>query len=230
MKAETCISMIQKMLGFPVVEIEISPEDIKSYIDIAFLEVKPNLSTSKYMTLPFSPKVDLSDKGVYSVVSIYRGDTVGVGDLYSDESLLFGNSVVSNGQYSYRSGVDSIVVNLLQKQINNTMTGTSDIDFIYKKPTLFVEMSGTPSSTMTLEYIPDFKSIDDVDDPYWENLIYRLSLAYSKIALGRIRSKFKVSSVPYELDGDTLLSEGTQELADIRTKLEDSTDLFYPLD
>lgn len=226
MTYEEYSNLILNMLGSPIVEVEVK-DKINSYIDVAFLEIKPSISTTKLLTIPYAKVVDLTDKGVYTIVSIFRGD---IQDDYlnvSDESLMYGNSIVATEGF-----IDShsLRMNLLLKQFANTITPTSDIDFVYKKPILYIDMSGNPSQTVTLEYIPDLKSVEEVDDPYWVNLIFRLSLAHTKIALGRVRSKIRVSSVPYELDGDTLLSEGNQELSEIRNKLEESIDLLYPLD
>jgi hypothetical protein len=57
-----------------------------------------------------------------------------------------------------------------------------------------------------------------------------MAVAQTKIAVGRVRSKFKQSNALWVLDGDTLLQEGTTELAALRQELKDSTQLVYGID
>ena len=39
-----------------------------------------------------------------------------------------------------------------------------------------------------------------------------------------------MTSAPYELDGDTLLSEAQSELTELRQFLQDNDNLFMPID
>lgn len=48
----------------------------------------------------------------------------------------------------------------------------------------------------------------------------RLAVAYGKIALGRIRSKYTQINALYQLDGNILLEEGNTELNNIREHLQ----------
>ena len=50
-------------------------------------------------------------------------------------------------------------------------------------------------------------------------MILRLSIALTKITLGRIRSRFTQSNALWAQDGETMLNEGNAELTDIREKL-----------
>jgi len=61
-------------------------------------------------------------------------------------------------------------------------------------------------------------------------LLKRLALAYTKEVLGRIRSKYKLNSSTYSLDGDTLLSEASNELSAIREYLDKNSDMVLPID
>ena len=58
----------------------------------------------------------------------------------------------------------------------------------------------------------------------------RLSLAYAKINLGRIRSKYTLNNATYNLDGQQLLAEGAKEVEDLRNYLNQNLDLMLPLD
>lgn len=57
-----------------------------------------------------------------------------------------------------------------------------------------------------------------------------MSVAYGKIALGRIRTKFTQSNALWALDGDKLLEEGNTELNALREELKDNMNLYTPID
>ena len=54
--------------------------------------------------------------------------------------------------------------------------------------------------------------------------------ALAKITLGRIRTRYTQSDALWTQDGAAILEEGTQELNDIRERLQKSTQLVYPID
>ena len=83
---------------------------------------------------------------------------------------------------------------------------------------------------ITVVYNKNLVNVEEIQDDYWVNYLIRLSLAYTKETLGRIRSKYKMTSAPYELDGDTLLSEAQSELTELRQFLQDNDNLFMPID
>ena len=57
-----------------------------------------------------------------------------------------------------------------------------------------------------------------------------MSLAKTKIILGRIRSHVKQSNALWQLDGDQLLQEGTEEYNTLKQKLDDNLPIYYPVD
>ena len=57
-----------------------------------------------------------------------------------------------------------------------------------------------------------------------------MSVALTKVALGRIRSRYKQSNALWEQDGETLLNEGNEELKELRETLRVNAQLCYPLD
>ena len=65
---------------------------------------------------------------------------------------------------------------------------------------------------------------------YWEDIYIRLCVAYSKIALGRIRTRFTQQNAIWSNDGEKLLEEGNNELNDLREKLRTATDYLLPVD
>jgi len=58
----------------------------------------------------------------------------------------------------------------------------------------------------------------------------QLSLALTKVAIGRIRTRYSQSNALWTQDGDQILQEGTTELQSIREHLKTNTMLAYPID
>lgn len=226
---------IVAQLGGTIVDIELE-NDIDVFLDIAFRKCKPRIGTTLYMTLPYSSSIDLTDKNVYNVVNVYRatpesnGSLLGAASNISDDSLLFSaSSLTSYHNLLDIASVDSVAINLLHKQVVNQATGRSaEFDFDFTDGILYVESSNCDN--VTIEYIPDYKSVEEISEPFWVNLITEYTLALTKIALGRARGKYRVSNLPYEMDADNLLSEGQQEKEALDNKLSEIHDINYYLD
>ena len=61
-------------------------------------------------------------------------------------------------------------------------------------------------------------------------MIVKMSVAMTKVILGRIRSRFTQSNALWTQDGETLLTEGNTELADLRERLRTKANFVYPVD
>ena len=225
---------ILNMLGGSVVDIELE-DDIGKFIDLALFKVQPYINSTKFMTLPLQPVIDLKNKGVYSVTTVYSGAipvNTGVSSSLTDGSLLFGTSYANAFDPMIGIGsVDSIAISLLTNQVITTATGSStEIDFIYKDRKLYVNQVNLSATEITIEYVPMYEFVDDVTDPYWCHYILNIAIALTKIALGRARGKYRISNLSYEMDSDTLISEGNTELETLMNELRESNDTFYILD
>jgi hypothetical protein len=95
---------------------------------------------------------------------------------------------------------------------------------------LYINANRDDPVNITIEYIPLYEDVSELDDPYWQDIVRRLALALVKIALGRIRGKFTQSNALWSLDGETLLEEGKEELKELREQLRISDQLSYPVD
>ena len=83
---------------------------------------------------------------------------------------------------------------------------------------------------ITIAYVPDYQSVEEITEVYWVDIILKLSTAYAKQVLGRIRSKYSLNSAQYSLDGETLLNEAKEEITEITTYLRSNVDLAFPID
>ena len=116
------------------------------------------------------------------------------------------------------------------QQIRNTLS--TDLAFRYDKHSkkLYINTSvGTPEN-ITIEYIPVLASVEDIESEYWEDILIRLSLALTKVTVGRIRTRYTQSNALWTQDGETILQEGQEELKELRQAMLDNSDLFYPID
>lgn len=56
-----------------------------------------------------------------------------------------------------------------------------------------------------------------------------MSLDFTKIQIGRIRTKFTQSNALWALDGDKLLEEGNTDLKELREILRANSNMVYPI-
>lgn len=217
-------------LGGTVVDIEIE-KDIPRCVNKAFREIKQYVTTPAYMTLPFGASqhgigatIDLSDKNVYSVINVMRPDTYN--SLSMNTLDVFGLNQIYNAVTNAEAYANRM---LLLQQLNTIST---DLDFVWDmhRKQLSVTMNPPFVNAITIQYIPDYKDVEEIKDSFWIDKILKLATAYAKQVLGRIRSKYTLNSAQYNLDGETLLQEANQEIQEIRTFLDTNVDLLLPID
>lgn len=217
-------------LGGTVVEVEIE-KDLPRCVNKAFREVKQYVTTPAYMTVPFGAMsqgiggtVDLKDKNVYSVVNVMRPDS------YNSLSMNTLDVFGLNLTYSAITNMDAYAQRMLRLQQMNTIS--TDLDFLWDAHTkkLSVTMNPPFTNTITIQYIPDYKDVEEITEVFWVDIILKLATAYAKQVLGRIRSKYTLNSSQYSLDGETLLNEANNEIQEIQTFLRTNVDLAFPID
>jgi len=217
-------------LGGTVLDIEIE-KDIPKCVNKAFREVKTYITTPAYMTIPFGASVngiggtvDLKDKNVYSVINVMRP--------YSYNSMSMNTLDVFglNQTYTAITNVNSYADRMLLLQQLNTIS--TDLDFIWDahNKQLSVTMNPPFTNAITIQYIPDYKDVEEITEVFWVDIILKLATAYAKQVLGRIRSKYTLNSSQYNLDGETLLNEANTEIQEIQTYLKTNVDLAFPID
>ena len=223
MTLDEYVDTIMVSLGSPIVDIEIEHQ-IPKIIEIAFRELKNYITDSTTMTVPYSNKIDLSGKKVSTVIYVMRSRSEYLLGDYADTAWLLANrnfNAIPADDYSRA---------MLVKQVKNTLA--TDLDFKWEKneETLYVYCNYPKPAAITIQYIPDYESVEELTEPYWQTQLTKLSLAMCKISLGRVRSKYTLNSATYALDGETLVAEGTAELQEIRNYLSDNSDMVLPID
>ena len=215
-------------LGGSILDLEIA-NDLPRCVNRAFREVKRYITTPAYMTLPWNSnnggnKINLKDKKVYSIINVLRPNS------YNSLSV---NSLDVFGlaqPYSAVTNLDAYMNRMLRLQQMNSIS--TDLDFVWDAHTkdLYVTMNPPYTNQITIAYVPDYQSEEEITEVYWVDIILKLATAYAKQVLGRVRSKYTLNSAQYNLDGETLLAEAKEEIAEIITYLRTNVDLAFPID
>lgn len=215
-------------LGGSILDLEIA-NDLPRCVNRAFREVKRYITTPAYMTLPWNSnnggnKINLKDKKVYSIINVLRPNS------YNSLSV---NSLDVFGlaqSYSAVTNLDAYMNRMLRLQQMNSIS--TDLDFVWDAHTkdLYVTMNPPYTNQITIAYVPDYQSVEEITEVYWVDIILKLATAYAKQVLGRVRSKYTLNSAQYNLDGETLLAEAKEEIAEIITYLRTNVDLAFPID
>ena len=221
---------ITLMLGGTCVDLEIQ-KDIPKCVNKAFREIKQYVTTPAYITVPFGANVlgqgttiDLSDKNIYNVICVMRPNS------YNSLSMNTLDVFGLNQVYSSLQNMEAYANRMLLLQQLNTIS--TDLDFVWDHHTkkLSVTMNPPYTNMITIQYIPDYKDVEEITEPFWVDKILQLATAYAKLVIGRIRSKFTLNSSQYSLDGEALVQEANQEIQEIRTFLQTNVDLSFTLD
>ena len=221
-----------------VLSMELSDTTLTSLINSSLRELQRYIDTTKLVTIPFKNCIDLKPYKVNSVARIYRsegymGDTTSsengavVDPMYASQwQLLYGVGNINNlTNYAYNYASWNTLL-----QIRNTTS--TDLAFRYDKTSeiLYINTSGNIPTNVTVEYVPRLDSVEEVVSDFWIDMLIRLAVANTKVAVGRVRTKFKQSNALWTLDGDSLLEEGNTELTTLREELKAASQLVYPID
>ena len=226
-------------LGSPLLDIELETEGNKvldKIIKSAFFELREYIDTPYIQTLPYSASgMDVSQYKVRAILYVTRGNITLTNAMENTGALLWSplstmmNQTVNMGyRYSQVNFMQDYVATLQFKQLRNGLN--QDLEHMYDpgRKKLFVFQQIPQAATVTMVYNKILTDVEEIEDPYWQNILLKLSIALSKEVLGRIRSKYKPNSDPFEMDGDTLLSEAREELSEIREMLQQNNNLFIP--
>lgn len=221
---EDYIEYISKILGSSVVTIE-NQDDIGFFVDSAFNEIKNHITDIKTMTIPYQNVIDLTDKKVANVIYILRGHNVSGPGGFQDVMYIYSRQSALN-TYTLTDYARSLM------SIQNKNALATDLDFHFDKSNekLYVYAQQALPTNITIVYTPDYESVEEITEPFWQDLIRRLALALTKESIGRIRGKYDLGSSTYKLDGNTLLAEAKEEQKEIREYLISNTDMLLPID
>lgn len=234
MNREAYIDEIKLALTGFVLESELDENTYNLILDSSFREVQRYINTTSLITLPYNNCIDISDLHVDVVTNVFRTAAYGVAEQMSNVgdpvyfqywSMLGNGSIAGIGNYAYNLGAYNQLL-----QIRNTTS--TDLQYRVDKSQnkLYVNVSGSIPDKITIEYIPDYRDIEDIRSNYWIDILTRMSVAKAKMTVGRIRTRFGQSGALWQMDGDTILNEGKEELTALRDYLQNHTDTLLPID
>lgn len=223
------VDYVMKNLGNQILKIELSESQVEEIVEMALGELAHYINDTKSITVPYKSVIDTSKWPLkVSVVNyVMRGQSA-INYIPVDAITTYYVNGINNGMTGL--SLDQIANAMMAQQNVNALS--TDLDFRFEKDEqkLYVSCNAMKPSTITVDYMPEYTCVDDIKEPYWQNYLKRFSLAMTKVILGRIRSKYTLNSSQYTIDGPTMLSEGNQELDEIRTTLKDNTDSLFVID
>ena len=232
MKEVDLLDMTKLQLFGGVLESEISDDTFKKIIDLSIKEINSYYNETEFKTIPASACIDLEPyPEIYTVVNVYRADALTSSDPDTDPWVTSQLQLYNIGSGAYASNwIYNLGSYMTAQRLSNTMS--TDLNFRESKKDrkLYVNYSSGIPNNITIEYIPRLHDTEEVESEYWQDMLKRLVLAHSKIALGRIRTRYTQSNALWTSDGDAILAEGTAELTDLREKMRTSNDVFLPVD
>lgn len=233
-----------KLTGY-VLDLELDDCTLDKIINSALREIQRYIDVTQYETIPFSRCIDLNPRKINMIAKVFRSSalmsqesdrgsstssSMNISTSYdpvavSQWQLYNGNNYYYNSNY-----VQNIVTYTTNQQIYNTLS--TDMAFRYDRVQnkLYINVGSDIPKYVTIEYVPRYDNVEQIVSDFWIDIIIKLSVALTKVTLGRIRSRFTQSGALWTQDGEAILAEGNQELSDIREKLKASTQLVYGID
>lgn len=222
-----------------LLELELSDQQLDTIINSAFRELQRYITEVRLITIPYTSCIDMSKYNVKTVTNVYRirGNLGGNSDT---DSLTNPVDPIAMSQWQLLSGyangytLNNFTLNFAAwstaSQIRNTLSTDLDFRYIQQSSQLYINTSFDTPGSITIEYVPRFTNVNEIKTDFWIDYLIRMSLALTKITLGRIRGKYTQTNALWTLDAETMLNEGNEELNALREKLESSSMLFYPVD
>jgi len=227
-----------------LLELEVDDSILDRVIDASLRELQRYICFPNLISIPYERCIDLSELRdrdgnqvkISSVIGIYR--TVGyTGDVvngaYPSDPMYMAQWQMLSGSgnmYNFRDYLNNYMSWNTLLQIRNTTS--TDLAYRYDKATnkLYVNSSSGIPDNITVEYIPRYDSVEEINSDYWIDVLMRLAVALTKITVGRIRTRYVQSNALWTQDGQTILDEGKLELEDLRQHLLKNSDLMLPVD
>lgn len=238
MTQDEYIEEVRLKLTGGVLELEIDDDTLIKILQSSFREIKRYYHSTQLLKVPFKRCIDLTEYNVKQVVSVHRtegylnsGADLGSGSnidpMYAAQWQILGGTGNIAG---YQDWVSNFASWSMIQQTRSTLS--TDLAFRWDKASkcLYINIAMDNPQFIAISYIPDIQSVEDIISEYWIDILVRLTVANTKLLLGRIRSRYTNSSQLWTQDGETMLAEGNAEISDLREKLLANSTLAYTYD
>lgn len=212
---------------------------LTEFVKTAFTEIEPYINVRHRKTIMWSKEstgvVDLTSLEIKakSVTTVRRG---------SDQGYLNNTFTSTAGTWYYgytmpifggrfNANFDPWAMQSLMLKSVNEISGDKQFLFDYDRQLLFVNFNQQYPSSITIDYIPEYISAEEIDDSYWQNILQQYALALVKISLSHYRGKYSnIEGSPFQLNYQKLETEGKAEREQIWNDLVESNLLNYRFD
>lgn len=229
------------MLTGKLLELELEPNTLDSIIKSSLRELQRYITSTKIITIPFSRCIDLSDPTQTNDTQLYVSNVFRVyrpnGYAGENTSMTTVLDPIQASQWQLLSGMGNMrgfqdyTLNYASWNTLLQMRNTSSTDLAYifdrDSQKLYINVASNAPSSITIEYIPIFQDVSEINSDYWIDVLIRIAVAKTKIVAGRVRSRYTQSNAIWSQDGKDILAEGTAELQELRETLSSNTALFY---
>ena len=229
------IDEIKLSLTGGVLDLEIDDKTIESIVNAALRQTQRYICSTKIITIPYEKCINLKDYKINAIARVYKAQgNVPVSSVNSTTDPiqvgLWQLTSNTGNMYNFSDYINRYASWSTLQQISNTLT--TDLDWYYQddKNTIYINTALDTNTEITIEYIPRYDSVEEVNSDFWIDVIMRMAKAQCKITLGRIRSRFTQANALWTQDGETILNEGKQEMTDLVNYLQENTQLLYARD
>lgn len=232
------IDNIKLVLTGGILDLEIPDDTLSKVLKRTLQIIQRYIDSTELMTVPFARCIDISNTEISSVTKVFRvegttGDTeTGMTQSVIDPMYAQTWMAFTNGGTMYN--LNDYILNYLSYNTLLQMRNTTSTDMAFKQDhqagKLYINPAFDSPNYVTIEYVPVFKSVEQIKSDYWIEILQRLSIAETKIILGRIRTRYTSSSSLWQQDGETMLAEGLEEEKELIDRLTTNSQIIYPID
>lgn len=221
---EYLVDWIKRQLGHPIVEVELTNDQLDDCIEFALDEVAPWVVQRQYVTLPANECIDLSTYNISYVINVHKANVSNPNklDVFNDT-----RAVIRGSGSIYQT---DLYTKLEDQLLDNIINSTKDnISFRYIKPKLYLDVGYPPSTEITIEYSPEITE-SNVTDRLYQKYLKQFALAQARSILSDIRGKYSVTNAIAELDGSTQESKSSAELDRLRQEIKNTVSAQFITD
>lgn len=238
MTEQEYIENIKLVLTGGILELEIPDETLSKVLKRALQIVQRYIDSTELITVPFARCIDISNSEISSVAKVYRvegttGDTETgmsqstIDPMYAQTWMAFTNG---GTMYNFNDYLLNFASYNTLLQIRNSTSTDMAFRQDHSAGKLYINPAFDRPNYVTIEYIPVYKSVEQIKSDYWIDVLQRLAIAETKIILGRIRTRYTSSSSLWQQDGETMLNEGLTEEKELIDRLTTNSQIIYPID
>lgn len=202
-------------------------EEVAEGIDVkilmmAFRELRRYIHEYADLTVNYAQRISLKDYKVKDFLEVRRATTppgLGVGSPTGSVFASLAGMVPIGGSMVVQPYLDYYTETMLVQNIKNTISHDLQYSWDEQNQLLYISSNLPYPAQVTITYIPYYDDPSEIKTTYWQDWLRRLAIAHFKIYVGEKRSKMRIPNSPVQLNGDALLSEGREELKEIREYL-----------